>query len=171
MVKLVLPTIDMEKGAVAFKQEFFDAGERVIDGSFKLDMDKYTYAEWVDMVQHTSDPKFAHPKFGSIETYFALDEAGEIVGVINFRHSLEPFYLNSGHIGYSVRPSRRREGFATEMLKQILTNARKAGLDEVKLVCKEDNIPSLKTIVNNGGTLFRTFEDGDTRHNEYIIIL
>lgn len=171
MVKLVLPTEDMEKAALAFKQEFFDAGERVINGSFKLDMDKYTYAEWADMVQCAANPKFAHPEYGLIETYFALDDAGEIVGVINFRHSLEPFYINSGHIGYSVRPSRRREGFATEMLRQILTNARKAGLDEVKLVCKEDNIPSAKTILNNGGTLLRTFEDKDARHNEYCIVL
>ena len=53
-IKLVLPNFAMKEKAVDFRQEFFDIGEMVINGSYKLDMvEKYTYEEWVDII-HTN---------------------------------------------------------------------------------------------------------------------
>ena len=55
------------------------------------------------------------------------------------------------HIGYGVRPSRRREGHATEMLRLTLFEARKRRIERVLLTCDRENEPSVKTILNNGG--------------------
>ena len=161
----------MQDAALEFKQEFFDAGENTINGSYKLDMDRYTYAEWLEILKSNLTMETANPKFGVSETYFAVNEAGVIVGVINFRHTLTPFYSNSGHVGYSVRPSCRKQGYATMMLAAILSQACKAGLTEIKLVCEQSNIASVKTIVNNGGKLIRTFSEGDSLYLEYSISL
>ena len=44
-IKLVFPEKKMKDDVLGFKQEFFDAGERTIYGSYKLDTNRYTYDE------------------------------------------------------------------------------------------------------------------------------
>ena len=101
-IKLIFPESGMEQAAMEFKQEFFDAGETSISGSYKLDMNRYTYAEWLQILSDNLSEETVSPKFGVSETYFAINEEDVIVGIINFRHTLTDFYKNSGHIGYSV---------------------------------------------------------------------
>ena len=170
-IKLVFPEKKMKDDVLGFKQEFFDAGERTIYGSYKLDTNRYTYDELLEIPKSNLTTETANPKFGVSETYFAVNEDGVIVGIINFRHTLTAFYSNSGHVGYSVRPSYRKQGYATRMLSAILSNAYKAGLAEIKLVCEQSNIASIKTIINNGGKSIRTFEESGVLYNEYLIIL
>lgn len=57
-----------------------------------------------------------------------------------------------------MRPSQRRKGYATEMLRQILDVARKADMKELHLSVEKDNLPSVKTIVRNGGVYERSFD-------------
>ncbi len=59
-------------------------------------------------------------------------------------------------------PSERRKGFATEMLRQLLEVAKKAGMNELYLSVEKKNEPSVKTITRNGGVCERSFEyDGE----------
>lgn len=72
------------------------------------------------------------------------------------RHRLTPWLLEyGGHIGYDVRPSARRQGHATAMLRAALPISRSLGIERVLVTCDEDNIGSRKTIEANGGV----FED------------
>lgn len=57
----------------------------------------------------------------------------------------------AGHIGYSVRPSERRKGYATWMLGNIKPFCRSIGLDKILVCCLDDNEGSRRTILNNGG--------------------
>ena len=61
-----------------------------------------------------------------------------------------------GNIGYGVRPSERRKGYATQMLKYALDVCKEKNMDEVILGCYDYNIASNKTIKNNGGILYKT---------------
>ncbi len=81
-------------------------------------------------------------------------ENDEMLGFLAVRHRLTPFLLEQGgHIGYSVRPSARRQGVATAALELGLELACTAGIDPVLITCDEDNTGSRRTIERAGGTL------------------
>ena len=170
-IRLVFPSVDMEKEALKFKKKFYDNGENTIYGSYKLDVDKYSYPEWIEIIQNNAHMNTANPKFGVSDTFFAVNLQNEIVGIINIRYDMKEFYKDSGHIGYSVVPDKRRQGYATEMLNAALIKMKEHNLLEVKVVCTADNIPSKKTIMACKGTLSRVIRTDDIDKEEYIITL
>ena len=81
-------------------------------------------------------------------------DGDEFVGRVAIRHRLSPALLEvGGHIGYDVRPSARRRGHATEMLRQALLIARGLGIERALVTCDVDNIGSKTVIERNGGVL------------------
>ncbi len=87
--------------------------------------------------------------------FFLLDEERDrLLGAVNIRHSLnEALLKEGGHIGDGVRPSERRKGYATEMIRLALAECRKLGIEKVLMTCAKDNIGSVKSIRRNGGIL------------------
>lgn len=70
------------------------------------------------------------------------------------RHRLSPELLAvGGHIGYDVRPTARRRGYATAMLRDALPIANVLGIEPALLTCDADNTASRKVIEANGGVL------------------
>jgi predicted acetyltransferase len=79
-------------------------------------------------------------------------EGAEYLGRLAIRHRLTEWLLEyGGHIGYDVRPSARRQGHATAMLKKALPIAKQLGIDEVLITCDADNRASRRVIEANGG--------------------
>ena len=65
-----------------------------------------------------------------------------MVGFLALRHELNAWLLEEGgHIGYSVRPSRRREGHATRALALAVRRAAELGIDRALVTCDDDNAP------------------------------
>ena len=81
-------------------------------------------------------------------------DGDDYLGRLAIRHELNDFLLDvGGHIGYDVRPSRRREGHATEMLKKSLPWALALGIDPALVTCDDDNTGSIRVIEAAGGEL------------------
>ena len=77
-----------------------------------------------------------------------------LVGMIDIRHRLNEYLmLFGGHIGYSVRPTERRKGYAKEQLRLALPYCKQIGIEKALITCYKDNIGSAKTIQANGGVL------------------
>lgn len=91
--------------------------------------------------------------FVTASTWFAyVDDT--LVGIMNLRHSLNDFLLHyGGHIGYSIRVSKRRKGYAKEMLKLTLNECDVRGINPVLITCEQHNEGSRKTILANGGIM------------------
>jgi predicted acetyltransferase len=74
------------------------------------------------------------------------------LGRIAIRHRLtDGLRHKGGHIGYDVRPSARRRGHATAMLRAALQVARDLGIDRALLTTDPDNKASQRVIRNAGG--------------------
>jgi len=103
-------------------------------------------------------------------TLLVADVDGEIVGRVAIRHELNDFLAREGgHIGYCVRPRFRRQGHATEMLRQALIVARATGIDRVLVTCENSNLASIRVIEACGGKLdsvieMESFPDGVRRY-------
>ena len=93
--------------------------------------------------------------------FFLLDvDRNILLGAVNIRHYLNDYLLKyAGHIGDGIRPSERRKGYATEMIRLSLIECRKLGISKVLMVCDKSNIASRKSIIKNGGILENEFLD------------
>ena len=83
-----------------------------------------------------------------------LESEGQILAGVRVRLQLtEALMARGGHIGYDVRPSMRRRGIGTELLRLALPEARKRGIARILITCDADNLGSRKVIERNGGVL------------------
>ncbi len=86
---------------------------------------------------------------------------GEFCGSIGLRwqpgtEMLPPYCL--GHIGYAVVPWKRRRGYATSALREMLAEAKAVGLRYVDITTDPHNVASQRVIEANGGVLVEEFE-------------
>ena len=85
---------------------------------------------------------------------FWLVGGSRLLGGGSLRHRLNEDLLNEGgHIGYGIRPSERRKGYATQLLAMVLGKARQRFISRVLVTCDKDNVASVKVIQKNGGVL------------------
>ena len=137
---------------MAYREEFLAIDSRM-DGTCALD--QYDdFDAWLANVRAYSAPETTPAGKVPATQYLALDENEHLVGMVNLRHCLNDYLLEfGGHIGYSVRPADRKNGYAIQMLKLALDEAKALGLDRVRIACDRYNIASAKTIQANGGVL------------------
>jgi predicted acetyltransferase len=146
---LVRPSLEMKEAYLAYEKEWRQNNERIVPYSARL-LDN-EYEEWL---KNTYDYEIHHDGFVPAHTYFFIDEQQNIIGVINIRHYLDDYLLNfGGHIGYGIRPTQRKRGYATQMLSMALPFAKEFGIEKALLTCDKGNIASAKTILKNGGIL------------------
>ena len=133
-----------------YKEEFVLNNE-IIHGA--ANMTDLSVAEWVQFTENTKYKESVIPGFVTAHTFFASDN-NKIVGIINARHELNDYLLNfGGHIGYSVRKSERRKGYAKAMLSYTVDFLFSLGLEKVLITCDKMNIASKRTIESCGGIL------------------
>ena len=162
-LELVRPMPSYKNSAEGFKQEFYNCGEQVINGSALLD--QMEYDEWLENTRRNNSPETVRSDWVVADTFFAVRKNdGRLIGTVDIRHNIDNGFLSKygGHIGYAVRPSERRRGYATQILKMALAHAKSIGLTRVMLGCYSDNLASIKTIEKCGGVLTETkpYADG-----------
>ncbi|MFB4349445.1 GNAT family N-acetyltransferase [Microbacterium sp. CR_7] len=153
-VELVRPTSAIFDSWASAIAEF---GEGHVDGSglqAPVTPDRETLDALIAKSELLADTSAELPE-GSVhnDLYWIVDD-GEVVGFVSFRHELNDYLREAGgHIGYAVRESRRRRGYASAGLALALDRAREIGLDRVLVTCDDDNVGSARTIERAGGVL------------------
>jgi predicted acetyltransferase len=161
-VTLFKPTIDLEKQYLEFYHEWKDSGEVMVP--WVIEKDPSDFEAMLAFIENNSKGVNLAEGWVPDSTYWLVDTEKNVIGAVNIRHSLTENLLNAGgHIGYGIRPSARRKGFATQILALSLEVAKELGIEKVLVVCDEGNRGSARTIIKNGGVPAEDFieEDGN----------
>jgi len=159
-MRFVFPNKEYEQKAIEFIQEFRDY-DSPINGTGGLDrfLENATYQDWLLKIEADRDianiPEDRVPAY----TYFYVREDDDkIIGMINIRLALNDFLRKEGgHIGYSIRPTERRKGYGTRMLREVLEFLKPIGLTNIIITCGKENLASAGVIKNCGGVLEAEF--------------
>lgn len=148
---LKFPTIEEKDKWLEYIKEYREDNPKAKPLSCTEELD---YDNW--LIKKEKESKGIDLPEGRVPStvYFLMDN-DRIVAHISIRHNIDNEFLSryGGHIGYGVRPSERRKGYASIMLHLALIKCKELGLKEVMISCKEDNVGSAKTIENNYGVL------------------
>ncbi|MGF2621922.1 GNAT family N-acetyltransferase [Bacillus cereus] len=161
-VSLLTPTTDLQEEYLDFYNEWKDSGETMIPWVITKDPSNFPamVQELLDAHNGINVPESWVPD----STYWLVTDHNRIIGAVNIRHSLTEHLFNAGgHIGYGIRPSERRKGYATKLLALSLEKAKELNITKALVVCDEVNTASEKTILHNGGLRDDDFieEDGN----------
>jgi predicted acetyltransferase len=161
MPQLLVPTTAVHRSFLAAWDELKHGEERWMgahgvseDWTREEAADPVEFCRMVDAIQRVADPKTVLPPDLVHETVLWFVDGDEWLGRLSIRHTLNAALLElGGHIGYVVRPSARRKGYATQMLTQSLPFAAGLGIDPALVTCDNDNVASRKVIQAAGGEL------------------
>ena len=147
---LIKPSVDLKEEYLSFYQEWLDSGEEMIP--WVIEKDPSNFEEMVQFLLNNEKGINVPEGWVPDSTYWFINHDRRIIGVVNIRHQLTERLRNSGgHIGYGIRPSDRRKGYATKLLSLSLEKTKALGIHKVLVVCDKTNLGSLKVIMNNGG--------------------
>lgn len=147
-----LPELNDKEKLIEYVMEHYAHNEKSISASNKLTSTEYE--EWVNKIH--INVNIPDKEWGRSLTYLVFNDDKRLVGLLSIRYDLpEEMVMKIGHIGYGVRPSERRKGYATQMLKYALHECKKYGLKKAILGCYKENIGSARTIIKNNGKLIK----------------
>ncbi len=145
-----------------YRQEFLEAGDSM-DGTSSL-REYDNPSDWMEHIKiYSNQETIPEGKVPSTLFLCVRKNDNKLLGMIDIRHELNEYLYNyGGNIGYSIRPSERRNGYAKEMLRLALPYCRdNLGLSKVMISCDVGNEGSRKTILANGGVYENTLHEPD----------
>jgi predicted acetyltransferase len=161
-LELVRPSVEYENEYLAFYQEWKQSGEDMIP--WVISKEPSNFQEMLQSLWDAEKGENLPDGWVPDSTFWLVGENKTVLGAVNIRHSLTEMLFNSGgHIGYGIRPTERRKGYATQLLSLSLKKAKDLGIEKALVVCDSTNIASKRTILNNGGMQVEDFveEDGN----------
>ena len=175
-IKLIAPDLEHAEDIWAFRQEILDIdadNENQFAGCMSLDKSN-SAQEWIQIcdLRKSEDTCAKAGTQVPSDMYLAIRLSdNRIVGIIDLRHHINHPILGTwgGHCGYSVRPSERGKGYAKEMLRMNIQNAKRLGIEKLLVTCDSDNTASEKTILANGGVFEKTIDVEGTEMKRYWI--
>jgi len=151
-MKLVTPSAEYQDSYINMVREVSEQGEAFVPFVLKEQYDDFS--AMVKRLESYSNGNSVPENFVPHSTFWLVDEDGCVVGCSNLRHQLnDGLLVLGGHIGYGIKPSERRKGYAQTILRLTLIEANKHGIDKAMLTVNKDNIGSVKAIQSNNGIL------------------
>lgn len=152
MTKLTKPSLEYKRSFIEAMREFQVEGEEkyIKLNISEIEKDFESFLEGVE----NREKSVNLPEGRVPQTELWLVDGEDFIGCVYIRHSLnETLLKQGGHIGYFIRPTKRKMGYGTKTLELALPVAENLGIDKVLVTCDDDNVASVKIIEKNGGIL------------------
>ena len=163
-LRLVAPSLADEAQILAYREESLAADQGRMNGVGGLA--DLTVPQWLQLLKDKQHDATRPEGLVPDSSFLCLRKADDrLVGMINIRHVLNDDLLNyGGHIGYSIRPQDRGQGYGKEQLRLGLQECRKLDISPVLLTCEPWNAASQRVIMALGGIYedSRTTPEGKT---------
>lgn len=153
----VEPSMNYAEEISAYREEMLEA-ESSFDGCFSMKR-MPNPKEYVDYCTEFANPGRVLDENGARGTVLLCIRKADnrMVGCMQVHHVLNRQMRDiTGHVGYSVRPSERRKGYATQMLAKAKDYLSSFGFPEICVSCLPENEASRRTILANGGEYIET---------------
>ena len=170
-LELIEASKEYEKQAMAYRQEYIDYGEELINGSSGL-IEYQNYDEWLTKLAEEKEIKSSMVATPAT-TYFTIRKKdNKIIGSVQLRHHLtEELRKDGGSIGYGICPSERGKGYGTKQLSLAVAKAKELKIAQIMVHCTKDNRASAKVVVQNGGLLIgEGFDEEEGKVSEIYLI-
>lgn len=168
-LKLVKYNKVHESGYLEYIREWENSGERIIPMASSRRKEDFQEQLNIWAVDETDE---VYKKGFVPSTLYFLVHKKKVIGAIHFRHELNDDLLcRGGHIGYGIRPSERKKGYAVKMLTMLLDIVKEKKYKKILITCDESNIASSKTIENANGIFCDKTEFGGESSLRYWIHL
>lgn len=151
------PSMAYAEEITAYREEML-AAESSFDGCLSLKR-MPDPKEYVEYCMEWANPSRILKENGARGTVLLCirKEDNKMVGCMQVHHVLnEQMRTITGHVGYSVRPSERRKGYATQMLAKAKDYLSSFEFSEIGVSCLPENEASRRTILANGGKYVET---------------
>ncbi|MGL5149193.1 MAG: GNAT family N-acetyltransferase [Clostridium sp.] len=152
-MRLIRLNEEYKKEWEEFVSEFENNGEKLIPYAMKGNAKNFEEF----LVTSNNDSKgigLGEGKVSSDIYFLVKEDTKKLLGAISIRHTLNDYlFMYGGHIGYGVRPSERKRGYGSEMLKLALEKCKELEIDRALVTCYKWNVASSSTIKSCGGVL------------------
>ncbi len=170
----VEPSMTYADEIVAYRKDMLEAGSS-FDGCLSLKR-MPDPKEYVEYCTGWANPGRRIKENGARGTVLLCIRKADnrMVGCMQVHHVLNEQMRNiTGHVGYSVRPSERRKGYATRMLAKAKDYLSSFHFSEINVSCLPENEASRRTIHANGGEYIETvyLESDNVDLERYLIKL
>ena len=175
--------IELREPEMKYADEIWEVRQEILDRDAEnedrfagcISLDESTSAEeWIKKCELRKSEETCGDVGTTVPShmYLAVRKSdNKVIGIIDLRHHINHPILETwgGHCGYSVRPSERGKGYAKEMLRLNILNAKALGIPKLLITCSIENTASEKTILANGGVYENTIDVDDRKIKRYWI--
>jgi predicted acetyltransferase len=150
--KLESPRVELKNSYLSLVEEFRRRGEPLVP--FVLGFPADDFPSLIERLKKCAEGSELPKGFVAHETFWLVADNEQVLGVSNLRYSLtDALRKDGGHIGFGIRPSARRQGFATMILRETLVKAKERGIIRALVTAHKGNTGSVRSILKNGGVL------------------
>ena len=177
-IELIEPQKKYVNDIWEFRQEILECdveNENQFAGCMSLDVSN-SAEEWIKICELRKSEETCGEVGTTVPSHMYLAvrrRDDKVVGVIDLRHHINHPILGTwgGHCGYSVRPSERGKGYAKEMLRLNIQNAKSMGIQKLLVTCNSENAASEKVIIANGGIFEKIIDVDGCKMKRYWIVV
>lgn len=153
MLRLLLPNSKYIQSVFKAHQEQYRHGEITKEIFDRVKSEIKDPVSFVKTIRDKSKSKGLASGQLPFTRYWLID-GDEYIGTLRLSDNIsQKMKYHEGNMGYQIRPSKRKKGYGSEILRLGLVKAKSIGLKKVYLNCSKDNIASQKIIQKNGGRL------------------